>query len=357
MKRITIILLVFTILFTIGMNVFAENNELDNRNLVFYDIVTGNKVIFRSSRLDLADLLGEWLKITSETFKYNTNNLSIISVEEDIENEIVTINFNNGFKELGYIPLEANYLISSLCETIFMNTDAKLIYFEVEGNKLENLGELDYLDGVRDTLDIIDDNNREKILFGPDVPNPVIVIDPGHGGIWNNAIAADGTKENEVVLSIAKYLKSVLENKGATVYMTRSTDQELSSNLNTDLAMRAAVANDRNADMFISIHANGHTDTSISGVETFYPRYHDQSLSKSLAEKISASLSTRHSMKLRETKIGDYKVLNDTEMIAVLTEVGFMTNISDYSKMDSLADRDAMAYSIYLGIRKFWWGN
>ena len=356
MKKLISIFLVFTLIFTNSTSMLAVNNELDYRTLVFYDIVTGDKVTFKSSSTNLVELLNEWLRISSGTFKYDTYNLSINLIEEDSDNKIVTIDFNNSIKELESNPLELNYLISSLCETIFLNTDTKLIYFSINGNKLEEIGELNYSEGIMDSSENLIIPREEIVIFGYDIPNPVIVIDPGHGGIYNNAIAKDGTKEKEVVLSIAKYLKSVLENKGATVYLTRSSDKELSSIINTDLAMRAEIANDRNADMFISIHANGHADTSINGVETFYPRYHDQSLSKSLAEKISASLSTRHSMKLRDTRIGDFKVLNDTDMIAVLTEVGFMTNTSDYSKMDSLADRDAMAHSIYLGIRNFWWG-
>jgi len=197
----------------------------------------------------------------------------------------------------------------------------------------------------------------------PDIPNPVIVIDPGHGGMWNNAKAADGTLEKTVVLSVATYLKSYLEGRGATVIMTRTSDSHLSTNLSTDLSMRAAIANDNYADLFVSIHANGsdNTDGSVNpitnGVETFYPRLHDTSLSSSLANYITSSLGTRHSMIQRENKVGDYAVLNQTSMIAVLTEIGFMSNSTDYSKMDSAADRQALAYSIYLGIREFWWGN
>lgn len=190
----------------------------------------------------------------------------------------------------------------------------------------------------------------------PDVPNPVIVIDPGHGGMWNNASASDGTLEKNVVLSVATYLKSYLENKGATVIMTRTSDAHLSNVLNTDLSMRADIANNNNADLFICIHANGSDDPSANGVETFYPGNHNTSISASLADYITSSLATRHGMTQRSNLVGNFAVLNQTEMIAVLTEIGFMTNTYDYSEMDSAADKQALAYSIYLGIREFCWG-
>ncbi len=94
---------------------------------------------------------------------------------------------------------------------------------------------------------------------------PRIVIDPGHGGDDPGAIGPTGLKEKDVTLRIAKMLKARLNAAGNPhVFLTRHKDIYVS------LKKRTAIANAKNADIFISIHTNGHSDPSVSGVETYY---------------------------------------------------------------------------------------
>ena len=79
----------------------------------------------------------------------------------------------------------------------------------------------------------------------------VIVLDPGHGGEEEGAIGIGGLKEKDVVLDIALILKGIIQERmGAQVLLTRSDDRLLA------LAERTALANDNNADLFLSIHTN-----------------------------------------------------------------------------------------------------
>lgn len=94
----------------------------------------------------------------------------------------------------------------------------------------------------------------------------VIVIDPGHGGWSTGAIAVDGTPEKVLNLEIADKLKIKLQSEGYTVAMTRDDDSYVS------LEDRVKVANDLNADLFISIHNNASAST-VSGTETCYSLY------------------------------------------------------------------------------------
>lgn len=354
MKKIIAVLLLLSLMMSV--NVFAEGENGNNQGLVYYEIITGEKVVLEDNSHNFNKTMEKWVTIASSTFKYFSDDLQLLSVKNDKNNVIV--NFNESFMKLDPLSTEFSCMISSLMDTVFLNTDAKLLYIEVEGKKLEQIGEMDFSIGINNNSYIVKiDNSDFSTRVIPDIPNPVIVIDPGHGGMWNNAYAADGTLEKTVVLSVANYLKSYLEGRGATVIMTRTSDSHLSTNINTDLSMRADIANDNNADLFVSVHANGSTDLSANGVETFYPGNHDTSLSSSLADYITSSIGTRHSIKQRSNLVGNFAVLNQTEMIAVLTEIGFMSNSTDYSKMDLVADRQALAYSIYLGIREFWWGN
>jgi N-acetylmuramoyl-L-alanine amidase len=92
-----------------------------------------------------------------------------------------------------------------------------------------------------------------------------IVIDPGHGGKDKGAIGPNNTYEKDIVLAVAKQLKPLLQSKtGCEVILTRTKDVYLS------LEQRTAIANTNKADLFISIHANAHSDRSKHGVETYF---------------------------------------------------------------------------------------
>lgn len=93
-----------------------------------------------------------------------------------------------------------------------------------------------------------------------------IVIDPGHGGHDPGAPGAiKGVWEKDIVLQLGLRLKRMIERTlGAEVIMTRSTDRYLT------LEERTAIANTRNADLFISIHCNAHTSRAAHGIETYY---------------------------------------------------------------------------------------
>ncbi|MBO4480334.1 MAG: N-acetylmuramoyl-L-alanine amidase [Alphaproteobacteria bacterium] len=91
----------------------------------------------------------------------------------------------------------------------------------------------------------------------------VIVLDAGHGGKDPGCIGKGGTKEKTVVLSIAQKLRSALRDAGFTVYMTRSDDTYLK------LGDRAAIAEKKKADLFLSIHANANPSRSVKGFSIY----------------------------------------------------------------------------------------
>ncbi len=92
-----------------------------------------------------------------------------------------------------------------------------------------------------------------------------IVIDPGHGGKDPGAIGKYGTKEKDVVLGIARYLKEMIEEElNIEVLMTREDDRFL------ELDQRTEFANRNQAKLFISIHANSNRNRRIRGVSTYF---------------------------------------------------------------------------------------
>lgn len=91
----------------------------------------------------------------------------------------------------------------------------------------------------------------------------IVVIDAGHGGKDPGCIGRGGTQEKTVVLSIAKKLQNQLQNNGFKVYLTRSGDSYLK------LQERAAIGEQRKADLFLSIHANANPSRSMKGFSVY----------------------------------------------------------------------------------------
>ena len=95
----------------------------------------------------------------------------------------------------------------------------------------------------------------------------IIVVDPGHGGEDPGAIGYNKYREKVIVLEVSKELEKILKSRGYKVYMTRSGDRFIK------LRDRTKFANDRNANIFVSIHANAVEEknaNNIQGIECFF---------------------------------------------------------------------------------------
>ncbi|MCB0325122.1 MAG: N-acetylmuramoyl-L-alanine amidase [Bdellovibrionales bacterium] len=113
---------------------------------------------------------------------------------------------------------------------------------------------------------------------------PVIVIDPGHGGEEDGAIGIDGVKEKDVVLNISLMLEELLQDRlRAKTVLTRRTD------VHVPLQERTKIANDHDADLFISVHANASVYHAAKGIETYYLDNTNDKSSLKLAERENAS--------------------------------------------------------------------
>lgn len=92
---------------------------------------------------------------------------------------------------------------------------------------------------------------------------PLVVVDPGHGGTRDGAVSAGGVTEKQVVLQVARHVRVALEKAGIRVVLTRTADRDVG------LGARVAFANQRTADAFISIHANSSPVATRRGCETY----------------------------------------------------------------------------------------
>ncbi len=152
-----------------------------------------------------------------------------------------------------------------------------------------------------------------------------IFIDPGHGGKDPGAIGKRGTQESDVVLGIAKELAAILNKDGFITMLSRNDDSTLS------LADRAALANNGQADLFISIHCNGFTNSGASGTEVY--SHPNNAQAAGLAKNILNSLCSLIGTKSRGTKTENFAVLRLAKMPAVLIETAFITNETEENIM------------------------
>src|SRR5690625_2693606 len=176
-----------------------------------------------------------------------------------------------------------------------------------------------------------------------------IYLDPGHGGSDPGAVA-NGLKEKDLVLSIAKYARNYLQNnyKGVTVRMSCSTDKYLT------LTQRANDANSWCADVFVSIHINagggvGYEDYIYDGKVSS----NTHKLQDAIHKKV-APLFTRD----RGQKRANFAVVRQTKMPAVLTENGYIDNKTDAnflsrkSNLKKIGEAHAKGIAVYLGLEK-----
>lgn len=157
-----------------------------------------------------------------------------------------------------------------------------------------------------------------------------VVLDPGHGG-RDSATRAGAISEKHLVLSIAKAVKTRLEQEGFDVVMTRERDEFVS------LSQRALVK----GDVFISLHANTVADTvgegirsMIKGMEIYTTNHMERSeeysgKSKRLALAFQQQLAELRGINLRGIKEKSLAVLNQNQSPAILIELGFISNKED----------------------------
>ncbi len=215
-----------------------------------------------------------------------------------------------------------------------------------------------------------------------------IIIDPGHGGKDPGAIGTAGTYEKDIVLDIAKRVKTILEESQYDVKMTRSDDTFIS------LEQRTEIASQFVADIFISIHANASTTGRASGLEVYAPRplerqeqkdpqrirNHDLLFSKlamqrhnksvenivtdmlysfksseslALARAISEGIEQETRARNRGVYKAGFCVLRNTLMPAVLIEVGFLSNSREERQLNSNQYRQKIAEGISRSLREY----
>jgi N-acetylmuramoyl-L-alanine amidase len=173
--------------------------------------------------------------------------------------------------------------------------------------------------------------------------NKTIILDPGHGGGDNGTTGVRGTLEKELTLRTALLLNDKLRAAGANVILTRTSDSYFS------LRSRVSTAHYHGADAFVSLHYDSILDRSVRGMTTYY--YH--SFQRSLAEAVHSSTVTQTKLKDRGARFGDYHVLRENNQNAILLELGYLSNPSEETTVNSAQYQELAATGIFNGLAKY----
>jgi len=184
----------------------------------------------------------------------------------------------------------------------------------------------------------------------------IIVIDPGHGGSFKGALGIERLSEAEVNLGVALYLWGMLEEAGASVHLTRTSDRDFltddSQQLQSDLKTRIEKANSFNPEVFISIHHNSTLplNRDKNRIEIFYDSK-DPQASLELAQLVRLHLARNLGIEDSEINPGNYYVLrNSTGHASILGEASYISNpvVEDKLKLSSKQKLEAESYFIAL---------
>ncbi|MGP1574254.1 N-acetylmuramoyl-L-alanine amidase [Selenomonas sp.] len=191
----------------------------------------------------------------------------------------------------------------------------------------------------------------------PGVSGKRIVIDPGHGGSDTGAIGPTGVTEKSIALRISRRLKVLLEEQGAEVILTRTADTEVSPKKANatdveELQARCDIANQNNADIFLSIHLDAFSGPEAHGTTGYY--YESGSAdSKRLADAVKRNVLRRIGTLDRGTKPCTFYVCRHTNMPATLLETAFLSNPREEQMMNSDDGVEKAAQGIAAGIAEY----
>ena len=215
-----------------------------------------------------------------------------------------------------------------------------------------------------------------------------IVLDPGHGGTDPGCLGKSGGREKDVTLDIALALKKILvEKNGFNVILTRESD------IFVPLEDRTVIANQKRADLFVSIHANASRNPKRTGIETFYLNFSPDPAvneiaarenatseknisqmkdiiqkivlnskfqeSRDLAEKVHKNLlqslsgKSYGAMNSLGVKGGPFWVLIGGNMPSILVEISHLSNTQEEARLKTPSYRASIVQGVYVGIMEY----
>lgn len=313
---------------TIGQNAWVKAENIINYSIINEKVLTNATDVILSEDKDFnyikTNLSFHVPFVTTETEK--GLNLELYNINENVANTQV-------FKSLGDVKsLTVNNVAVDNTSTYFIELKNDLWGYDVyyEGNTL-----------------VLKIRKAPEISTKSPLQDLIIAIDAGHGGKDYGAVGPTGIKEKDINLDIANRVKSLLEEQGAKVIMTRTEDTDV------ELYDRVKIAKEKNASILISVHANALPDGldpyQKHGTSVFYYNKEAESLAQTIKDVMTKDLGTR------DDGIWNcsFVLTRPTMPLSVLVEVAYMIHPYEYTLLIDDNFRQSAAYSIVKGISEF----
>ena len=278
------------------------------------------------------------------------NQISSVTVTPRTEQNCTEINFKAERSALYKAEIDKNqvrftlYDTANACQPVYTDNplfsdiqvnpgDGSVQYiFTIKNNTLVNGHYVEFRDGY-----IVLGLKQPPLLSGApnDAPNKdltgaVILLDAGHGGTdggANGPPSTAGPQEKNINLVITNYAKAYLENRGATVIMTRTDDTEIS------LAARVSQILEHKPDLSISIHSNSNAETADYGSIRGLRSYYTYSCAQDAANFITQRVSQYTGMNQATPQVSNLALTRIENTPAILIENAFVSNPDDYEMM------------------------
>lgn len=320
LKYIKVITLcTFSILFLI---LFASNKCLAASDTDYVDINSKSSFIAVDKVLTI--------KFNNSLNNKTINNSNILVLDED--NKAVNINVNIGVDNKSII-------VSSVDNYEYGKSYTLIITKGVQSSTGKSLSK-----PVRMKFTTVNENKRVSPI--------TITIDAGHGGYDSGAVGPTGVLEKNITLPIALKVGEILSKSGINVVYTRMSDNVVwPSNEGADLQKRCDISDNANADYFVAIHANSADEPRVNGLETYY--FEGSSKGEKLAKSVQQELLQTTGLRDRGVKTEGFYVLKNTNAVAILTEVGFISNPEQEKVLNTPEYQNKYAEAIATGILKY----
>lgn len=194
--------------------------------------------------------------------------------------------------------------------------------------------------------------------------NPLVIIDPGHGGEDGGAVGKNGTVEKNINLEIALNFRDILHFLGYDTVMTREKDKaiydedaiKLRQKKRSDLKNRLSIIHKHSGpdSIFVSIHQNKFPNEKYSGTQIFYSSNNPNSddLALKIRENIVNQIQKNNEREIKESK-SEIFLLKNSKIPSVVVECGFLSNADEEKKLNDKNYQKKLALCMFFGVNDF----
>ena len=194
--------------------------------------------------------------------------------------------------------------------------------------------------------------------------NPLVIIDPGHGGEDGGAVGKNGTIEKDINLKISLNLKDILHFLGYDTVMTREKDKaiydedaiKLRQKKRSDLKNRLSIIHKNSGpdSIFVSVHQNKFPNEKYSGTQIFYSSNasNSEELAIKIRDNVVNQLQKDNDREIKEAK-SEIFLLKNSKIPSVVVECGFLSNEQEEKKLNDKDYQKKLALCMSFGVNDF----